>query len=146
MRVLRWIVATIAGSAAFVVAGIALAAAGPIDVSGLSPFASCTAGGPGTNFVNSEVEPFVAVNPANPSNIVGVFQQDRWSNGGATWTESWAHFSVCSGGTAANAGNYDRASDPWVTFAPNGDVYQISLSASADLTVSAVLVSKSVDG
>src|SRR5438552_6533135 len=159
MRVLRWIMATIVGSAAFVVAGIALAAAGPTDVSGLSPFAACTVGGPGTNFVNSEVEPFVALNPAKPSNIVGVFQQDRWSNGGAhglvastshdggaTWTESWAHFSTCSGGTAANGGNYDRASDPWVTFAPNGDAYQISLSASADLTLSAVLVSKSVDG
>ena len=145
--------------AAIAVAGTALAAAGPVDVSGLSPFASCTVGGPGTNFVNSEVEPFVAVNPANPSTIVGVFQQDRWSNGGAhglvastshdggaTWSESWAHFSICSGGTAANGGNYDRASDPWVTFASNGHVYQISLSASADLTVSAVLVSKSVDG
>src|SRR5438552_12274678 len=159
MRVLRWIMATIVGSAAFVVAGIALAAAGPTDVSGLSPFAACTVGGPGTNFVNSEVEPFVALNPTNPSNIVGVFQQDRWSNGGAhglvastshdggaTWTESWAHFSTCSGGTAANGGDYGRASDPWVTFAPNGDVYQISLSASADVTVSAVLVSKSTDG
>jgi hypothetical protein len=159
MRLLRWIIAGVTAVAAIAVAGIALAAAGPIDVSGLSPFASCTVGGPGTNFVHSEVEPFVAVNPAHPNNIVGVFQQDRWSNGGAhglvtstshdgggTWAESWAHFSTCSGGTAANGGNYDRASDPWVTFAPNGDVYQISLSASADVTVSAVLVSKSVDG
>src|SRR6059058_933528 len=159
MRLLRWITAGVTAVAVIAVAGIALAAAGPVDVSGLSPFASCTVGGPGTNFVNSEVEPFVAVNPANPSNIVGVFQQDRWSNGGAhglvastshdggaTWTESWAHFSICSGGTAANGGNYDRASDPWVTFTRNGDAYQIALSESADLTVSAVLVSKSVDG
>jgi hypothetical protein len=155
----RWITAGVAAVAAFGFAGFALAGSGPTDVSGLSPFASCTVGGPGTNFVSSEVEPFVAVNPTNPSNIVGVFQQDRWSNGGAhglvaatshdggsTWAESWAHFGICSGGTAANGGNYDRASDPWVTFAPNGDAYQISLSASADLTVSAVLVSKSVDG
>src|SRR5205823_4693805 len=52
----------------------------------------------------------------------------------------------CSGGPAANGGDDGRASDPWVTFAPNGDVYQISLSASADVTVSAVLVSKSTDG
>jgi hypothetical protein len=159
MRFSRWASVGITAVAAFAIAGLALAAAGPVDVSGLSPFASCTVGGPGTNFVNSEVEPFVAVNPANPNNIVGVFQQDRWSNGGAhglvtstshdggaTWAESWAHFSTCSGGTPANGGNYDRASDPWVTFAPNGDVYQISLSASADVTVSAVLVSKSVDG
>jgi hypothetical protein len=128
-------------------------------VSGPSPFASCTIDGPGTNYVNAEVEPRVAVNPTNPSNIVGVFQQDRWSNGGAhglvvgvshngggTWSRTWAHFSTCSGGTAANGGNYDRASDPWVSFAPNGDVYQISLSASANLITSAILVSKSADG
>src|ERR671934_1367861 len=159
MPLVRWISIGVTAVVALAIAGLALAAAGPVDVSGLSPFASCTVGGPGTNFVNSEVEPFVAVNPTDPNNIVGVFQQDRWSNGGAhglvastshdggaTWTESWAHFSTCSGGTAANGGNYDRASDPWVTFAPNGDVYQISLSASADVTVSAVLVSKSVDG
>jgi len=128
-------------------------------VSGPSPFAACTIGGPGTNYVNAEVEPRVAVNPKDPSNIVGVFQQDRWSNGGAhglvagvshdggaTWSRNWAHFSSCSGGTAANGGNYDRASDPWVSFAPNGDVYQISLSASANLITSAILVSKSTNG
>jgi Neuraminidase (sialidase) len=140
-------------------AGLALAASGPVDVSGLSRFAACTVGAPGTNYPNSEVEPFVAVNPTNPSNIIGVFQQDRWDNGGAhglvasvshdggaTWSESWAPFSICAGGTAANGGNYDRASDPWVTFAPNGDAYAISLSVSADATVSAMLVSKSTDG
>src|SRR5256885_14821148 len=155
MRVSRWTATAVTAAGLLVVAGVALAAAGSTDVSGLSPFASCTVGGPGTNFVNSEVEPFVALNPAKPSNIVGGFQQDRWSNGGAhglvastshdggaTWTQSWAHFSTCSGGTAANGGDYGRAADPWGTFAPNGDVYQISLSANADLTASAVLVSK----
>ncbi len=128
-------------------------------VSGPSPFASCTVGGPGTVYVNAEVEPRVAVNPTDSRNIVGVFQQDRWSNGGAhglvasvshdggtTWGENFAHFSTCSGGTAGNGGNYDRASDPWVSFAPNGDVYQISLSASADLVTSGILVSKSTNG
>lgn len=139
--------------------GLVHASTDPVLVSGPSPFASCTIGGPGTNYVNAEVEPRVAVNPTDPKNIVGVFQQDRWSNGGAhglvagvshdggaTWGETWAHFSTCSGGTAANGGNYDRASDPWVSFAPNGDVYQISLSASANLITSAILVSKSTDG
>ncbi len=128
-------------------------------VSGPSPFANCTIGGPGTNYVNSEVEPWVSVNPTNPNNIVAVYQQDRWSNGGArglvtavsddrgqTWTQTWAHFSFCSGGTPENGGDFDRASDPWVTFAPNGDAYQISLSASADLLTSGILVSKSTDG
>ncbi len=134
-------------------------AVGPLVLaSGPSPFAGCTVGGPGTVYVNSEVEPFIAVNPTNASNIVAVYQQDRWSNGGAhglvtavthdggaTWSRTFAHFSSCSGGTAANGGNYDRASDPWVTFAPNGEVYQIALSASADLATSAILVSKSGD-
>jgi hypothetical protein len=111
-------------------------------VSGPSPFANCSiAGQTGTNFLNSEVEPWVEVNPTNPNNVIAVWQQDRWSNGGArglvtavthdggaTWSTTFAHFSTCSGGTAANGGNYERASDPWVSFAPNGDAYQISLS------------------
>jgi hypothetical protein len=140
------------------------AAAGPyvqgplVLASGPSPFGACTVGGPGTNYPNSEVEPFVAVNPANPNDIIGVFQQDRWDNGGAhgivaavshnggaTWSETWPHFSTCAGGTPANGGNYDRSSDPWVTFAPNGDAYFISLSVSADQLTSAILVSKSTD-
>ncbi len=134
--------------------------AAPLSLaSGPSPFADCTIGGPGTLYVNSEVEPWVAVNPANPVNIVAVYQQDRWSNGGAhglvtavshnggtTWNRTFAHFSFCSGGTVANGGDFDRASDPWVTFSPNGVAYQISLSASADLTTSGILVSKSTDG
>ena len=58
---------------------------GLTQVSGASPFASCTAdaGQVGTVFVGSEVEPWIAVNPTNPSNIVGIYQQDRWSNGAA---------------------------------------------------------------
>ena len=54
-------------------------------VSLLSPFAAGCEGTPvaGTLYPNSEVEPFVAVNPANAANLIGVWQQDRWSNGGA---------------------------------------------------------------
>src|SRR5712664_1547097 len=88
---------------------------GPLSLaSGPSPFAGCTGGldpgsPPGTNNVNAEVEPAVAVDPASPSHLIAVFQQDRWSNGGArglatavssdggsTWTEpSPPHFSKC---------------------------------------------------
>jgi hypothetical protein len=127
---------------------MALAVAGPTSAGPLvpsplqnisipSPFAGCDVSGQGgTNYVNSEVEPWVAVNPTDASNIIAVWQQDRWSNGGArglltaashdgggTWAYSFAHFSSCSGGTPANGGNYERASDPWVTFSPNGDAY-----------------------
>ena len=113
--------------------------------SAASPFAPGCDGVPvtGALFENAEVEPMVAVNPANPNNIVGVWQQDRWSNGGArgllagysfdggrTWTRSAATFSRCAGGNAANGGDYERASDPWVTFAPDGTAYWIALAFS----------------
>ena len=35
---------------------------------------------------------------------------------------------LCTGGTAANGGGYQRATDPWVSFGPTGIVYQLSLS------------------
>jgi hypothetical protein len=140
--------------------------AGPlVQVSGTSPFVGCTAddvaGQPGINFLHSEVEPWIDVNPSNANNIVGVFQQDRWSdggarglvarastNGGASWIEV-----VIPGITLCSSGVYERATDPWVSFAPNGDAYHISLSFNSfnpPLTVSdfdhALLVSKSTTG
>src|SRR5438552_16311054 len=55
-----------------------------VQASGPSPFADCDDSGQvGTMTVNAELEPWVAVNPTDPSNIIGVYQQDRWSNGGA---------------------------------------------------------------
>ncbi len=129
--------------------------------SGPSPFAPGCEGvaQSGTLFENAEVEPRVAVDPNNPNHIVGAFQQDRWSNGGAhglvaaasfnggvSWTRSWAHFSTCSGGNVSNGGDFQRASDPWVTFSPNGDVYQLALSFNETNADNAVLVSKSTNG
>jgi hypothetical protein len=117
-----------------------------VQVSGASPLAGCTADQvaqqSGAVYVNSEVEPWVDVNPTNPSNIVGTWQQDRWSNGGsrglvvgastnggASWTSvTNLKTTLCTGGTAANGGGYQRATDPWVSFGPTGIVYQLSLS------------------
>jgi len=168
----RIVAALVSAVTALSTLGLLVATAGglivaPVTVVPDHPFASCdissqdTEGG--TNYLNAEVEPWVAVNPTNPRNIIAVFQQDRWSNGGArglvaaathnggaSWSTSWAHFTTCSGGTVANGGNYDRASDPWVTFSPNGDAYQIAINF--DLgpvgfgSVSAVTVSKSTNG
>jgi hypothetical protein len=111
----------------------------------------------------AEVEPFVASNPLDPLNLVGVWQQDRWSNGGAqgqgtaysfdggiTWTRMYLPFTRCAGGNAANGGDFERASDPWVSFSPNGVVHQIALTLSfnalPDQPVSALLASRSLDG
>jgi hypothetical protein len=141
----------------------ATAAVGPLSLaSGPTPFALGCEGTPqaGTIYPNAEVEPWVDANPLNPRNVIAVWQQDRWSNGGAhglltgvsedggrTWTRPTPPpFSRCAGGNASNGGDYARASDPWVSFSPNGDAYQISLSIENPETgPSAVLVSKSED-
>ena len=147
-------------------------AGSPLQVSGASPFAACTAdnvtGQPGTNFPNSEVEPWIVVNPTNPQNIVGGWQQDRWSDGGSrghvagvsfdgglTWTPVVVPLvTLCSGGTALNGGDFKRATDPWLTFAPNGDLYFFSLSLDIETPPdrpggfgkNAMFVSKSTNG
>lgn len=166
------------GILALAALGLTVAWAGPFTVdrltlvSGPSPFASCTAdnvaGQPGTNFLNSEVEPWVDVNPINSLNIVGGWQQDRWSNGGSRGLVAGVSFdggkkwtsvvipkvTVCSGGTVANGGDFKRATDPWLSFAPNGDVYFFSLSldietppkGSGGFGKNALFVSKSTNG
>jgi len=112
----------------------------------------------GTLYVGAEVEPHIAVDPRDPSHLVGAWQQDRWSNGGArglvgaasfdggrTWTGSAAPFSRCTGGTAANGGDYERVSDPWVSIGPDGTVYQVALANNAGRN-NGILASRSVDG
>src|SRR5437899_2379601 len=157
-----------ASAASFTTTAVHQASGDPSPpASGASPFASCDISGfllPGeTNYVNTELEPWVAVNPTDPSNIIGVYQQDRYTfggarglaasvshDGGATWKATYPPFSICAGGNAANGGDFQRSSDPWVTSSPNGDAYFISLSISfigdTSTTGSAVLVSKSTDG
>jgi hypothetical protein len=130
-----------------------------VQVSGLTPFADgCDLVNPtGTNYRSSEVEPFLAINPVDPDNFVGTWQQDRWSNGGArgdlagvsfdggqTWEERTAPFSRCTGGNSLNGGNYARATDPWVSFGPDGIAYWMAMSITGP--VSAMLVSRSTDG
>ncbi len=136
----------------------------PVRVSGATPFAANCTGGVlgGTEYRNAEVEPYAAVNPTNAANIVAVWQQDRWStglsnglvgattlDGGATWSRTTAPFTRCGGGNVVNGGDYERATDPWVTFAPNGNAFQMALATQgasfAAGSVSAMLVSRSTD-
>jgi hypothetical protein len=137
-------------------AGRGLVHASSSLVSGPSPYASCPNNSqPGTNSVNAEVEPWVAVNPVNTQNIVGVWQQDRWSNGGAhglvagvstnggsSWTEVPLPFSQC----AANGLDFQRASDPWVSFGPDGTAYAVSISFDGTDNKNAVGAATSTDG
>jgi hypothetical protein len=133
-----------------------------VQVSRGDPFADCTADDiehqPGMLYPSTEVEPQVDVDPTDPNHLVGVFQQDRWSGGGARGLMAGVSFdggwrwqevvipglSLCSGGT------FQRASDPEVSIAPNGDVYESALlvdKAPSDSNArTAVVASKSTDG
>jgi len=118
-----------------------------VQVSGASPIpAACigdtNASSTSVNNYGTEVEPYVVVDPSNPNVLVGAWQQDRWNDGGsrgivtatsttggASWTlNSNTKSSACTGGTAANGGNYERSSDPWVAISPNGTAYLMTLS------------------
>jgi len=141
---------------------VSAAVLGDTTISGPSPFAGCSNAGLPGNVGNAEVEPWVVVNPLNPSNVVAAWQQDRWgdpyeggahgllawssSDGGTTGASSSAPFTTCSGGTAANNGNYDRASDVWLSYGPDGAVYQSALVFDEFTSRNGIAVSKSTDG
>jgi hypothetical protein len=165
--VLALAVATLAGTALPVPAGAApLTVTPPTSISIATPFPPGCGGAtegnfPGANFnyPNSETEPWLAVRPNNPSDVAGMWQQDRWSdggshglvaavshNGGASFAYSWPHFSNCAGGTPANHGDFGRSSDPWVSWAPNGDLWSISLSVDRTTTRNAVLAARMAHG
>jgi len=150
MRKLGYALALAAGWALAVsVPGFAVGAVTPATNATSDPYQGCTVGnGTGRNYTRSEVEPDGAVNPANPSNIIAVFQQDRWSNGGAhglaaavsmnggsSWSVVPLPFSSCAAGAPADL-QYERASDPWVSFGPGTEAtpaagetaYTISIS------------------
>ena len=149
------------GAPTMVVASAGFSLGSAVPASGASPFAACTLGGdPDADpvpsaYTGTEVEPFVAVNPTNIDNIIGAYQQDRWTDGGsrglvasrsidggASWSQSWAAFSRCEGGS-----RYARATDPWVSFDSAGLAYQISLGIdNATLVASDVEAATSADG
>jgi hypothetical protein len=148
----------VAVTALFTASGVPAVAATAPSVASQNPSPYATPGclalepQPGSlNYLNSEVEPQVAVDPTNPSHLVGAWQQDRWSNGGAhglvagysndggaSWHVSPQPFSACYHASGFPGGylNYQRASDPWVSIGPgapagspsSSTVYSVSIS------------------
>jgi hypothetical protein len=138
---------------------------GPItQATGPSPFApGC--GGPGEAspgsvlYQNAEVETHLAVNPTDANNVVMFWQQDRWSDGGshgdvagysldggATWARSWPKFTRCAGGAGTGIlGDYQRATDPWLSFSPNGRLHAIAIAFDNNTARNAILAAFSND-
>jgi hypothetical protein len=136
-------------SLAMVISSTAVAFDGPaIRVSHGDPFVGCLVGGNGTglSYRSAEVEPWIASNPAQTSNVVGAWQQDRWSDGGAkgqvagwsfdgghTWGQTPQPFTECAQPFyTTRVLQYQRTSDPWVSIGPDGTVYSVSLPFDGD--------------
>jgi hypothetical protein len=144
----------------------AVAAATLVPVSGLStnpdgsnPTACNGAPQTGWLYRHSEAEPYLAVDPNRPDVMVAGWHQDRWSNGGAqslgaafssdggqSWTQVTIPFTRCSGAAPRSAGDYERASDPWISFGPDGTAHYMSLSIDHSVNANAMLVARSTDG
>jgi hypothetical protein len=130
------------------------------------PFASCLVTGANTltsiavNYPDTELEPWVAANPANRRNLIGSYQQDRWNDGsakglvaaysfnsGQSWKSVPLPFSECASPFyGGNVLHYERASDPWNSIGVDGIAYAVSISVSFSTGDNAVGVARSVDG
>jgi hypothetical protein len=114
----------------------------------------------GVLYRNSETEPHLAVNPTNTDNMIAAWHQDRWStgaaqglgaaytmDGGLTWTQVNIPFTRCSGGLPRSSGDYERGSDPWISFSPDGTAHFMALVADfGDPNANGMTVASSSDG
>ena len=120
-----------------------------VELSQPNPVGNCDDGFrlPGTFTLNDATEPAIAVNPVNPNNVVASWILGPVQNviagvslnGGRTWRQVPIPLTLCSGGQLAAAG------DPWLSFAPNGDLYAVNL-AGMSIPARGVFVNKSTDG
>jgi hypothetical protein len=119
-----------------------------VELSQPNPLGNCDDGFRfGTFTINDAVEPAIAVNPIQPNNVVaswvfGPFQDliaGVSFDGGRTWQQAPIPLTLCAGGSQVGGG------DPWLSFAPNGDLYALNL-AGMDFPSRTAFVNKSSDG
>ena len=134
-------------AAAFALLGTPAAAASPytplgqVESSATNVYAACPPDGAGVVFPNSEVEPWLEVNPTDQDNFATFYQQDRYHNGGAKSNAAgistdagltWTQVSVPQNTRCTDGGEFERASDPWMSFSPNGVLHSMSLVTDPD--------------
>jgi len=108
----------------------------------------------GQVFPDSQTEPWLDVNPANPLNMVGFWQEERWSTGGARnlvfgvtrdGGGTWRNVALQGVGIVAG-GEFQRVTDPWVDFGPSNRVHATSLAFDDTGPDNAIFVHTSTDG
>jgi hypothetical protein len=132
-----------------------------VQVSGPSLFAGCYTPQPG-DLINVEDENQLAVDPTNPKHLAALWHEDGVLadgdlplgqivgvsfDGGSTW-----RLAPLPGITRCSGGTLPGAVDPWIAFAPNGDLYATSMAVDrgvngfSDTARSQILITKSTDG
>jgi hypothetical protein len=108
----------------------------------------------GSVALDSQTEPMVSVNQSSQDDVVGIWQEDRWTSGGSrnlvlgtsfdgggTWTNS-----ALQGVSILAGGEFQRVTDPWVDFGPSNRVYAFSLGFDDTGPDNGLFVSTSTDG
>ena len=110
----------------------------------------------GKNYLSGEEEPQLAI--SKTGQMVAMWHQDRWSNGGAHGIgvgfssngSSWGHTllpdDMCTTAPNDPLHIYQRSSDPWVSFGPDGTAYASALSFDSTDNKNAVVAGISTDG
>jgi hypothetical protein len=102
----------------------------------------------------TQAEPFLAIDPARETRLLAGYQEGRFSDGGAralTYAVSedggrrWRE-GLVAGLTTSTGGPYERASDPWVAFGPDGRAYFVGLAFDETTPRNGILLSASADG
>jgi hypothetical protein len=104
--------------------------------------------------LDSETEPMASVNQSNRSNVVGIWQEDRWTSGGSRNLvlgtsfdsgQTWTNIPL-QGVSILAGGEFQRVTDPWVDFGPGNRVYAFSLGFDDTGPDNGLFVSTSTDG
>jgi hypothetical protein len=102
----------------------------------------------------TQAEPFLALNPEKETNLLAGYQEGRFIDGGAralayaisknngkTWIEG-----LVPGLTPVTGGRFQRASDPWVAYGPDGRAYYASILFNETDPDNGVFLSSSANG
>lgn len=107
-----------------------------VRISGATPYPQ-GCGVQGEQTPSSEAEPYIAANPADPQQVIAIYQQDRFAvdggalsnlvsisgDGGRSFRQLQPpNISRCSGGAK------ERTSDPWISYGPDGTAYAAHLT------------------
>lgn len=102
----------------------------------------------------TEAEPSLAADPRDETHLVAGYQEDRFEDGGAraltfaVSEDAGKHWSegLLPGLTRTNGGAFERASDPWLAYGPDGRVYYATIAFNETNPDNGVTVSASDDG